>query len=71
MYNWLNWWVPDQRIKHYILFLLLGLVVLPRMMGIQFTILGYLFNLILLDVFYYWSHKKAEELQNRFKDDNE
>jgi len=71
MYNWLNWWVPNERVFNYIFFMFLGLYLLPSIMGIRFTMLGYVFNLIWLDVLYYWSYKKAEELKDRFKDDNE
>jgi hypothetical protein len=71
MYNWLNWWVPNEKVFNYVFFLFFGLYVLPSIMGIRFTMLGYVFNLIWLDALYYWSYKKAEELKDRFKDDNE
>jgi hypothetical protein len=71
MYNWLNWWVPNERVFNYVFFLFLGLYLLPSIMGIRFTMLGYVVNLIWLDALYYWSYKKAEELKDRFKDDDE
>ena len=71
MHNWLNWWVPNERVFNYMFFLFLGLYLLPSIMGIRFTMLGYVVNLIWLDALYYWSYKKAEELKDRFKDDDE
>ena len=70
MYNWLNWYVPNERVLNYIFFLFLGLVLLPRFLGVQFTMLGYVVNLIWLDALYYWSYRKAEELRNKYKDDD-
>jgi len=32
--------------------------------------LGYVVNLIWLDALYYYTHKKAEELRNKYKDDD-
>ncbi len=64
MYNWLNWWVPNERISNYIFFLFIGLVLLPQFMGVQFTVLGYLVNLIWLDVFYYWGYKRFKDIND-------
>jgi uncharacterized membrane protein len=65
MYNWLNWWVPNERIFNYVLFMFFGLYLLPRLVGVQFTMLGYLVNLIWLDVLYYWTYKIAKEIRDK------
>ena len=68
MYAWLNWYVPDDRVKHYIFFIVLGLFVFPYLfLGMRFTIFGYLTNLLLLDALYYWMYK----MQKKFLDDKD
>ena len=58
MYAWINWYVPDDRVKHYIFFMVLGLFVFPYLfLGMRFTMFGYLANLLLLDALYYFMQK--------------
>ena len=71
MYAWLNWYVPDDRVKHYIFFMVLGLFVFPYLfLGMRFTIFGYLTNLLLLYALYYLMNKKQKKFLDD-KDDNE
>ena len=58
----------DDRVKHYILFMVPGLFVFPYLfLGMRFTIFGYLTNLLLLDALYYWMYK----MQKKFLDDKD
>ena len=68
MYAWLNWYVPDERVKHYIFFMVLGLFVFPYLfLGMRFTIFGYLTNILFIYALYYWMFK----IQKKFLDDKD
>ena len=68
MYAWINWYVPDKRVGHYIFFMVLGLFVFPYLfLGMRFTMFGYLTNLLLLDALYYFMFK----VQKKYLDDKD
>ena len=68
MYAWINWYVPDERVKHYIFFMVLGLFVFPYLFScLRFTIFGYLTNLLLLDELYYFMYN----VQKKYLDDKD
>lgn len=70
MNEWLYWAVPEERTNHYIFFMALAIFVLPYLFGIRYTMLGYLLNIIWLDLIYYWSYKHFQKLNNKNKDDD-
>ncbi len=71
MNDWLNWYVPDDRVRHYIIFLVLGLFVFPYFfLGIRFTMAGYLLNLLWLDVLYYFMFKVQKKWEDGDNDGN-
>ena len=68
MFAWLNLYVPDDRVKHYIFFMVLGLFVFPYLfLGMRFTIFGYLTNILFIYALYYWMFK----IQKKFLDDKD
>ena len=68
MNAWLNWYVPEERVKHYIVFMILGLFIFSYyFMGVKFTMMGYLFNLLWLDALYYFMFK----VQKKYLDDKD
>ena len=68
MNAWLNWYVPGERVKHYIVFMILGLFIFPYyFMGVKFTMMGYLFNLLWLDALYFFMFK----VQKKYLDDKD
>ena len=71
MNQWLYWAVPDERINHYLFFMVLAIFVLPYLFGIRFTPLGYLLNIVWLDVIYYMSYRNLQRLKNKHKDDDD
>ena len=70
MNNWLYWSVPEHRCNHYLFFMVLALFVLPYIFGIRFTTLGYLVNMIWMDLIYYWQYKFVERITKN-KDNDE
>lgn len=68
--RWLYWAVPDERVNHYIFFMCMAIFVLPYMMGVRFTTLGYLINILWLDIIYYWSYRFTQRI-NKKKDDED
>lgn len=58
--NWLYWSVPAHKVRHYIITMLFLMFVLPALMGIKFTMLGNLTNLIWYDILIYFMYKFEE-----------
>ena len=69
MNTWLYWAVPENRATHYLVLMCMALFVLPYILCIRYTLLGYLFNMIWLDLIYYWTYKFSEK-NKKDKDDN-
>ena len=65
--NWLYWSVPAEKGTHYIVVMTLMMIVLPYLIGVAFTSLGYLMNFLLYDAVYYFTHR----LEQAIKDMNE
>jgi hypothetical protein len=70
MISWLYWTVPNERINHYIFLNGFVIFILPYLFGIRLTVFGYLLNIIWIDIIYYVSYKRAQELKNKHKDDD-
>ena len=70
MMRWLFWQVPDERVNHYIFFMFVAIFVLPWLMNVRFTSLGYFLNIVWLDIIYYWSYRFSQKI-NRRKDDKD
>ena len=47
--TWLFWQVPESKVKHYIIMMLLILFLLPALFGIRYTSMGYVFNFLWAD----------------------
>tara|TARA_B110000211_G_scaffold114666_1_gene132944 strand:+ start:1705 stop:1872 length:168 start_codon:yes stop_codon:yes gene_type:complete len=48
----------------------IAIFILPLLFGIRLTAFGYLLNIIWIDIIYYVSYKRLEELKNKHKDDD-
>ena len=62
--NWLYWSVPAEKARHYIIVMTLMMVLLPRLIGVQFTNLGYLLNFLLYDAVYYFTYKVEQAIKD-------
>ena len=57
--EWSTFAVPYRFVKHYILLMIFTLWFLPGVMGLRFTIIGYVFNYVSADfMFYVWYKAK-------------
>jgi hypothetical protein len=62
--NWLYWSVPEEKARHYIIVMTLMMIVLPYLIGIAFTSLGYLMNFLLYDAVYYFTYKVEQAIKD-------
>jgi hypothetical protein len=60
--NWLLWAIPDQYVKRYLITLWLVMFVIPGyLLGMHFTKLGFVVNLLWYDlIFYGWVRVKQQ-----------
>ena len=60
--NWLLWAIPDQYVKRYLITLWLVMFVIPGyLLGMHFTKLGFVVNLLWYDlIFYGWVRVKQK-----------
>lgn len=70
MINWIFWTIPDYKLQHYFILMFMILVLIPKLLGVQFTTLGYLMNYILFDFLYYRMLIIEEKIRERMKDDD-
>lgn len=70
MNQWLYWRVPDRKRGHYIFVMVMMMFIVPRfLLGIQFTMAGYLINFLIYDVLYYLFYQVEKKLTGRRDDD--
>ena len=62
--NWLYWSVPTEKARHYIIVMTLMMIVLPYLIGVTFTSLGYLMNFLLYDAVYYFTYKVEQAIKD-------
>ena len=62
--NWLYWAVPAEKARHYIVVMTLMMIVLPYLIGVAFTNLGYLMNFLLYDAVYYFTHRVEQAIKD-------
>ena len=62
--NWLYWCVPAEKARHYVVVMTLMMVVLPRLIGVEFTNLGYLMNFLLYDAVYYFTYRVEQAMKD-------
>ena len=62
--NWLYWSVPTEKARHYIVVMTLMMVVLPYLIGVAFTSLGYLMNFLLYDAVYYFTYRVEQAIKD-------
>jgi hypothetical protein len=62
--NWLYWTVPKEKARHYIVVMTLMMIVLPYLIGVAFTSLGYLMNFLLYDAVYYFTYRVEQAMKD-------
>ena len=62
--NWLYWSVPTEKARHYIIVMTLMMIVLPYLIGVAFTSLGYLMNFLLYDAVYYFTYRVEQAIKD-------
>ena len=62
--NWLYWSVPSEKAIHYIVVMMLMMIVLPYLIGVAFTSLGYLMNFLLYDAVYYFTYRVEQAIKD-------
>ena len=62
--NWIYWSVPAEKARHYVIVMTLMMVVLPRLIGVEFTNLGYLMNFLLYDAVYYFTDRVEQAMKD-------
>ena len=62
--NWLYWSVPAEKARHYVIVMTLMMVLLPYLIGVQFTNLGYLMNFLLYDAVYYFTYRVEQAMKD-------
>ena len=62
--NWLYWSVPTEKARHYIVVMTLMMIVLPYLIGVAFTSLGYLMNFLLYDAVYYFTYRVEQAIKD-------
>ena len=68
MINWILWRVPADYIRRYIVTLWLVMFVIPPFLfGIQFTIIGFLLNLIWYDIIFYGWYRVKKQIEGEDK----
>jgi|TARA_B100001094_G_C18185260_1_gene803399 hypothetical protein len=68
--TWLFWQVPESRVKHYIVMMLLILFFLPALFGIRYTSMGYVFNVLWADFILFNLYTVQDRIKNNKKDDD-
>ena len=58
MLRWLLWQIPRYRGLHYVIYLYLGIIVIPAVFGVQYTPASLLTQFLVLDWFYYIMARK-------------
>lgn len=53
MIRWLLWEVPRYRVLHYVIYLYLGLVLLPSLFGVTYSVTTLVLYFIVMDLWYY------------------
>jgi hypothetical protein len=56
--------VPAEKARHYIVVMTLMMIVLPYLIGVAFTILGYLMNFLLYDLVYYFTYRVEQAIKD-------
>jgi len=78
--EWSTFAIPYSHLKHYVLLMIFALWFLPNMMGLRFSILGYVLNYFWADfMFYAWYKNKAlareywkeQKRKKNWRDDND
>ena len=78
--EWTTFTIPYSHIKHYILLMIFALWFLPGIMGVRFTLMGYVLNYFWADfMFYIWYKAKLRaqiewekrQRQREWRDDDE
>jgi hypothetical protein len=62
--NWLYWSVTAEKARHYIVVMTLMMIVLPYLIGVACTSLGYLMNFLLYDAVYYFTHRVEQAIKD-------
>ena len=67
--NWLLWAIPEQHAMRYLVTMLLVMFILPTyLLGLQFTKLGFVINLLWYDlIFYGWVRVKQRSAKQLLK----